>query len=153
MRAKEYLSQLRRLRSMYENKRARREFLYSLVKSAGVAGLKEDIIQTSQNLSKNEDITIECMQLSDEIDRMLTALRVKAQEIEKEIGEIDNSNYTELLSKRYILGMDLVDIAKEMDYTYDWTRKMHGRALQLFEQVHSEKLNKAQKGTNKCDKV
>lgn len=153
MGAKEYLSQLRRLRSIYENKIARREFLYSLVKSAGVAGLKEDIIQTSQSLSKNEDITIECIQLSEEIDCILSQLRLKAQEMEKEINELGNSNYIELLSKHYIAGKDLLIISEEMNYSYIWTRKAHGKALLLFEQVHADKLKSIQKYTNNCDKV
>lgn len=153
MGAKEYLSQLRRLRSIYENKIARREFLYSLVKSAGVAGLKEDIIQTSQSLSKNEDITIECIQLSEEIDCILSQLRNLVQVISKEIAQLENDNYIEILSKRYVAGKDLFTISQEMNYSYIWIKKLHRRALQVFEQKHGEKLKSIPKYTFICDKV
>lgn len=63
-------------------------------------------------------------------------------EVTKQIQEIKNPNHVQLLYKRYIEGKKLLTIAEEMNFTYQYTRRLHGTALQDFENTYKEILQK-----------
>lgn len=57
-----------------------------------------------------------------------------------EINSLENSTYSLLLIKRYVLNKNLYDIADEMFYSYGRIRHMHGEALEEFRKVYPDKF-------------
>ena len=57
-----------------------------------------------------------------------------------EINSLENSTYSLLLIKRYILNKSLFDISEEMFYTYSRIRHMHGEALEAFRHKYPDKF-------------
>ena len=59
----------------------------------------------------------------------------KLQQVERVIAEVENKDYRQLLHRRYIEGNTWEKIAVEMNYSYQWICKLHGRALQEIERI------------------
>lgn len=67
-----------------------------------------------------------------EIDRLADI----KQAITKEIGMLEDTRYVEILLRRYVQMQKLEDISREMNYSYDRIRHLHGLALLEFTRVH-----------------
>ena len=138
MKAKEYLQQLPVLDMKINLKLKELEALK--VKLIGVGGVdySNDRVQTSpQNAANFTEIlhNIEC--LENEINTDIDKLVNKRHCIINQINELQNVQYIEILYKRNVEYKDLKKIAKEMEYTYDYIRKIHVKALQNFEKRHT----------------
>ena len=134
---KEYLSQIRRLNTMIEQKQKERDSLRDIDGVSGI-DMSKDPVQTSPNGSAPFERTIErILTLEDEIDKLIAEYITKRNRIIEEIHALDNTNYIELLFKRYVECKSFELIAVEMNYTYDWIREMHGHALLAFERTHT----------------
>ena len=138
MKAKEYLQQLPVLDMKINLKLQELEALK--VKLIGVGGVdySNDRVQTSpQNAANFTEIlhNIECFE--NEINTDIDKLVNKRHCIINQINELQNVQYIEILYKRYVEYKDLKKIAKEMEYTYDYIRKIHVKALQNFEKRHT----------------
>jgi len=138
VKAKEYLQQLPVLDMKINLKLKELEALK--VKLIGVGGVdySNDRVQTSpQNAANFTEIlhNIEC--LENEINTDIDKLVNKRHCIINQINELQNVQYIEILYKRYVEYKDLKKIAKEMEYTYDYIRKIHVKALQNFEKRHT----------------
>ena len=59
----------------------------------------------------------------------------KLQQVERVIAEVENKDYRQLLHRRYIEGNTWEKIAVEMNYSYQWICKLHGRALPEIERI------------------
>ncbi len=59
----------------------------------------------------------------------------KLQQVERVIAEVENKDYRQLLHRRYIEGNTWEKIAVEMNYSYQWICKLHGRALPEIERL------------------
>ena len=55
--------------------------------------------------------------------------------IEKAINKIEKSIYRRILREKYILGMEMNEIAEEENYTYKHTCRLHGYALKEWEKI------------------
>ena len=64
-------------------------------------------------------------QINASIDR---ALEIKKQ-VEEAIQTVQDGTLREVLIQRYILGKKWGQIAVHMNYTYQWTCSLHGKAL------------------------
>lgn len=67
---------------------------------------------------------------------------VKEQQEQKRILEKLNEveqPYRLLLYKMYVEGKSLVKVADEMNYSYEWTRHIHGIALNKFDEDNTKK--------------
>lgn len=53
-----------------------------------------------------------------------------------EISELPDEALSRLLYLRYVDRLNLLEIAKKMNYSHAWTKKSHGRALDLFAQKY-----------------
>ena len=75
--------------------------------------------------------------LIDSVDNLLeiiNRLQDKQIEIENTILNIEQP-YRIILDKMYIQGKSLVKIADEMNYNYEYMKRMHGIALNKFDEV------------------
>lgn len=137
MEPKTYLSEIRHLKRMADTLERKRE---TLIQQAG--GLKaitydKDKVQTSQaNLLEEAVIRIADLdtKLAAVTKRYTAAVAIRTEQI----MALNKPEYRELLLLRYVddgkegKGNTLDEIAERMGYTYSWTRKLHGRALQEF---------------------
>ena len=62
------------------------------------------------------------------------ACRLKAEAMDL-MGLVEDETLRRILKKRYIYGKPFTLIAVELNYNYNWTCQMHGRALKAFERV------------------
>ena len=65
--------------------------------------------------------------LDRDIDRLIDLKR----EIAEVIAAVPDMRYRTLLEYRYLCGWGWRRIARTMNYSEDWTRHAHGRALQM----------------------
>ena len=135
MTAKEYLSQARlldstidtrleritRLRALVSGRTARTDGMPRGGKGAGSAGSTCDWTDTVIKIAEMERA------LDADIDRLIDLRR----EIASVIAAVPDARYRTLLECRYLCGWSWRRIARAMNYSEDWTRHAHGRALQM----------------------
>lgn len=137
MTAKEYLSRLYRFESQYHH---RLDILDRLrAELAPIKGLRYDTVrvQTSPDGSPSTEKAIDqIVDIEAELINELGSLLVERQKIIAQIEGIEDDRYSRLLYLRYVEGMSLTSIAKDMGYSRDWIFKAHGRALSMFAQAY-----------------
>lgn len=55
------------------------------------------------------------------------------RQIHQQLADLGPGMYADVLYLRYVEGKTIAQIADELNYSYDWTRHLHGRALQEFQ--------------------
>lgn len=144
MRAKEYLSQLEKLSNQIEQKQAQVKELRDMIGAIGSFDYSVERVQTSAIGNKVENDTIKLLTLESEIKSDIINYAYEKERIVNEIHALDDTSHIILLYKRYVEFKRLEVIAVEMGYAYQYTRELHGRALQNF----SKFLHKP---TKQCD--
>lgn len=67
---------------------------------------------------------------------LLNAYYTTYTQIRSQIIGMDNVLYQQVLGYRYLDGLSLVETANRMNYSYDYIRELHGRALQEFGKIY-----------------
>lgn len=135
MTAKEYLQNCRKLKIQMENKKRVYDSLRnSIVYLQGIA-YDRDRVQTSptdalsNTMAKLVDAEREAMNAIWEYEKYFNDCMDK-------INSLSRREYTEILTKRYFsekyYDSRLVQIACDLDYSYERTKHLHGEALQEF---------------------
>ena len=134
MRVKEYLQQIFKLERHINQRQSQLEELieYSgYIKSIDYAN---DRVQSSKSSDADFVSTIhKITDLQAEINAKIDALVDIKNTIIQQIQTLDNTIYADILYKRYVECKKLEQIAVEMNYSYDWVRHKHGKALKYFE--------------------
>lgn len=139
--AKAYLSQLKDINKLINDKQEKADAIYSqmlkitptlqLVPVSG-GGNNDSICDGVAKLEILRD------EINSEIDHYIKLQR----EISILIASVKDKRYRELLRKRYELFKTWEQIACEMDCSYQWVCKLHGRALQVVARMlSSEKIS------------
>lgn len=134
MKAKEYLQQIKKCDKLIENKLSEIKSLYDLTTSI-TTGLKEDVVQSSGVTDKIGDTVSKIIDLQQEINDDIDSFVDLKREIMSVIDRIDDVNLIDILYKRYFKYETWERIATEMNFTYQWVCKLHGRALQKVQQL------------------
>ena len=137
MKAKEYLQQLQKLDIIINQKL---QELDELKKMGGIKCIDytmEKVQSSQKHYTTFENVLIKIIDMENEINTDIDKLVNKRHCIINQINELQNVQYIEILYKRYVEYKDLKKIAKEMEYTYDYIRKIHVKALQNFEKRHT----------------
>ena len=91
----------------------------------------ENKVQSSEGVNFDETlasvIDLE-IKITKEIDAYIN-LRAK---ISSEINSMSDNTLSLILFKRYVLNKTLSEIARELNYSYDHVRHLHGQALMEF---------------------
>ena len=130
MKAKEYLQQLQRLDAVINQKIKELEGLRLTLSSVGSIDYAKDRVQTGSSSDAPFVRTIEKIA---EIDSFVD----KKHQIINEIQGLSNAIHIQILFKRYVEFKRLEVISVEMNYTYAYTRELHGYALQDFERTYT----------------
>jgi len=129
MTAKRYLAELKRMSTCIEQKEAEKQALYSASLGSSMSD-RERVSGSSED--KMPDTVGRIVELEAEIDHQIVAFLGLKHTIIDQIQALDNENFIAVLHKRYVEFKRLEEIACEMNYTYQYTRELHGRALQKF---------------------
>lgn len=130
MTAKEYLSQIRLMDMKINNKLKELEHLKEM--STTLAGFSfMERVQTSKETGDTIGKTIaKIIDYQHEINKDIDALVDLKKEIIGSIEKLADSDYIELLYKRYVEFKKWEQIAVDMNYDIRWVYRLHGRALE-----------------------
>lgn len=140
MKAKEYLMQIEILSVKIEQKKQRAKEYRDLALCSGGFDYSKERVQTSNLGGQIEDRIIRYVSLESEITENIFMLQQMKDKITGEIHNLNNSDYIILLYKRYVECKTLGQISKDMHYSYDRIRHMHGNALMEFEKINLSTL-------------
>jgi hypothetical protein len=134
--AKEYLSQIEVLQAKIEQKRQRAKEYRELALTSGGFDYSKERVQTSNHGGQIENPVIRYISLEQEISEDVLNLQQIKDKITREIHNINNADFIKMLYKRYVECESLWSIAKDMGYSYDRIRHIHGEALKEFEKIN-----------------
>lgn len=136
MTAKKYLTQLMKLDEQIKQKQSQVEELKEMMGNIGSFDYSEERVQSSGSCkSQVEESTVRLLELENEVKEDIIRFALMKDKMIKEIHQLAEPNYIKLLFKRYVEFKRLEEIAVEMKYTYEYTRKLHGDALQNFQNI------------------
>lgn len=136
MKAKEYLLQIEVLQAKIEQKQQRAKEYRDLAMCSGGFDYSKERVQTSNLGGQIENPVIRYVALEAEINENIQMLQMKKDKITDEIHNLDNANHIKILFKRYVECKSLGQVAKEMNFAYQYIRAMHGEALKEFEKIN-----------------
>lgn len=94
-----------------------------------------DMPMGSRTIQDNEAEKI--VKLQEMIDKLLDKIleeNLKQEKILEQLDRVDQP-YKLILEKEYIQGKTLVTVASEMNYNYEYMKRMNGIALNAFDKV------------------
>lgn len=133
MTAKQYLSQVRRLRHHVKREQDHVMELRQMAESVGAIRYDKDIIQSSPTNDQLPNYLIQLTEAEERAEKRIQEYLEIMLIIREQIDKILPGIYSDVLYMRYIEGKNLNRIADELSYNYDYIRRVHGRALQAFE--------------------
>lgn len=132
MTAKEYLSQAAVLKRRIKQLEDRIEEIRTEVASPKAIRYDKDMIQSSPSGDALANYIIRL----DKEEKKLISLKERYLDLYEEIRQrlilVAPGIYSDVLYMRYLEGKSLVTISEELSYSYEWTCRLHGRALQAF---------------------
>lgn len=135
MRAKEYLRQIHLLDRKINNRIAEIDNLRADALSTSSVRYDKDRVQQSSTGDKVSDGVIRYIDKEREIDAMIDELVDLKHKITGEIEQLNDPRHVELLFLRYVQCMTFEQIAVSMDYSFRQILRLHGSALQEFDQT------------------
>ena len=125
-----------------DSRRKRITVQYREVHGGSGAGYPEQVIENINSLE--EEIILETKQL-DGIRRWVKSW----------IDSLEDLRERSVLTLCYINGMGLEAVAEELNYNYDYVRRLHGRAVNKLREIIKDattkkKIKKSQKVTTEC---
>lgn len=142
MTAKEYLSEVQRLKTIIERKREQIKEIREDASTVRAVRSDLDKVSGSGYTDRIGEAVAKISELETEIENDILTLVFLKHDIINQIQEIENHNYADILYKHYIKGESLAKIAYEMDLTYQYVIVLHGKALKDFEKQHKDILQK-----------
>ncbi len=137
MKAKEYLLQLQWMNTVINQKIREVNDLRAKSKNIGGTGCSKERVQTSPSgEAPFVKLVGRIADLEREINTEINAFIEEKHRIINRIQALRNSKHIEVLYKRYVEFKRLEVIAVEMNFTYQYTRELHGHALQEFERTY-----------------
>lgn len=138
MTAKEYLKQLHKADVIINQRIQEKDDLRMMSTSIGSFDYSKERVQTSPSGSAQyERIINKMLDLDNEINHLIDDYVDLKHTIIGQIQGLHDVKCIEILHKRYVENKRLEVIAVEMNFTYQYTRELHGHALQEFERTYT----------------
>lgn len=135
--AKQYLDQLRVIDTKINQKMEELADLMTAATSTGAIDYSKDRVQTSpQNAQENR--ICKYVDLDAEINREIDEFVDIKHRVTKEIQELNVDYYIKILFKVYVQYKTVKDAANEIGLSYQYVRDLHKKALQAFEELHTD---------------
>lgn len=103
---------------------------------------------SDKNFSRIESAVVNALQQSEDVTEEVTKFFELYQTAEKLIAKVPALDERLILNYRYLCGNSWQKIADKIQVSMRYVYKVHGRALETFEQIFSAGDKRAQKGTN-----
>ena len=132
MKPKEYLMQALKYKRKYKHALEDLEYIRSMANGVTAIRYDKDQVQTSP---ENDQMANYMIRLEKAEARALKAAEDYFDFYEKiraQINAITPQMYSDILWCRYISGMKLFDIAEDLNFSYGYTKHLHGLALIEF---------------------
>lgn len=136
MKAKDYLLQIELLQAKIEQKQQRANEYRDLALCIGAFDYSKERVQTSNLGGQIENPVVRYLALEQEINENIQMLQLRKDKITDEIHNLEDAKFIKILYKRYVECKSLGQVAKEMKYSYDHIRAIHGEALKSFEIIN-----------------
>lgn len=135
--AKQYLDQLRVIDTKINQKMEELADLMTAATSTGAIDYSKDRVQTSpQNAQENR--ICKYVDLDAEINREIDEFVNIKHRVTKEIQELNVDYYIKILFKVYVQYKTVKDAANEIGLSYQYVRDLHKKALEAFEELHTD---------------
>ena len=132
--AKEYLNQVRNLETKMKILKEEIDTLRELVVSTG-AVQQEERVMSSGAQDRMAETICKINEKEEEWNNLMREFALTRAEVIISIQKLNNSDYEQILYKRYCQGKKWEEIALDMNYSYQWVCKLHGRALLEIEKI------------------
>nr|DAF74052.1 MAG TPA: Protein of unknown function (DUF1492) [Caudoviricetes sp.] len=139
LRAKEYLSQIRKLDVLINQRIQEKESLRNSLMLLSAVDVSRERVQGGRHSPDNRVINTLCKinRMEREIDALIDELVDKKHAAINKIQRIDSSKQAYLLHEHYITGKRLDEIAQKLHYSYGYVRQLHQQALREFEKTNT----------------
>ena len=134
MTAKEYLNQVRNLESKMKILKEEIDTLRETVVSTGAIQQGERVL-SSGTQDKMAETICKINEKECEWNDLMREFALARANVIINIQKLNNPEYEQILYKRYCQSKKWEEIALEMNYTYQWVCKLHGRALLELDKV------------------
>ncbi len=136
MTTKEYLSQLNRLETIINQKKDQLNELKILSNSIKATDYSKEIVDSSKDNNAKFIFDVEKIALlENEINDLINTYLVKKNTIINQIHVLSDVKSIEILYKKYIENKNFIDISNELNYDYDYIRRLHAKSLVNFEKT------------------
>jgi hypothetical protein len=132
--AKEYLNQVRNLETKMKILKEEIDTLREMVVSTGAVQQQERVMSSGAQDRMAETIC-KINEKEEEWNQLMREFALARAEVIISIQKLNNTDYEQILYKRYCQSKKWEEIAMEMNYSYQWVCKLHGRALLEIEKV------------------
>lgn len=139
MTAKEYLSQIIILRKRIRQKEELISEINEIMTSIGAIRYDKDMIQSSPRNDQLDNALIKKEALETQAYKEIAEYMSLTMRIESEIAHILPEIYADVLRLRYVRGLSLKRISRELSYSYSRIRTIHGYALKEFDRTILQK--------------
>ena len=130
--AKEFLNQYRNALITIRNLEAEAEELEMLAMKATIS-IDGERVQSSGRKDRMAELAAKLADIEIELMDKRTEALSTMRKIGRVIASVENPDYRRLLHMRYVERHTWEEIAVEMNISYQWVCKLHGRALQEIE--------------------
>lgn len=135
MRAKEYLSQIHLLDKRINNRIQELKNIKDQISVVRPVRYDKDHVQHSDISDCVSDGVARYIDTEREINAMIDELVALKHKVTGEIERLNDPRHVELLFLRYVQCMTFEQIAVSMDYSFRQVLRLHGSALQEFDQT------------------
>ncbi len=132
--AKEYLNQVRNLESKMKMLKEEIDTLREMVVSTGAVQQQERVMSSGAQ-DRMAATICKINEKEEEWNQLMREFALTRAEVIISIQRLNNSDYEQILYKRYCQGKKWEEIALELNYSYQWVCKLHGRALLEIEKI------------------
>ena len=138
MTAKEYLSELKEIKVKIQQLQEERQMYIEMATSISIP-MNPVKVQNNSIIDRVSKNTVKVADMDSEIDTQISHLFDRTAQIIKQIRELRDVIYIQILYKVYVQGKTLKESAVEMGRSYNYILAAHKEALQAFEENMVEK--------------
>lgn len=131
--AKEYLKQVETLDAKIQQKKIELAGLKEEATCTGAFDYSAEKVQTSAKADSMSKKVAKYVDLENEIHEDIERFTELKHKVIGQIHMLDDPKYINILFKKYIEYKGLKEISKELGYSYDHIRRVHGWALLEFQ--------------------
>ena len=135
MEAKEYLKQIKTLDIKIKNKSLELEDIENKMKGVTGISYEEKTSGSVNNKSPQEKLVHKYIAYQDELEKDINKLAECKSQAMNLIDKIEDADCVDVLYKRYFQFKKWEQIAVEKNYSYQGICKIHGKALQMMNEI------------------